>query len=65
MKIYTSGEVARLLGIPFNKLLYLENTGKIDPAKRTGTYKRYYTKEDLEMLKEQLKKIKKHERTNV
>ena len=59
MKIYTTGEVARMLNIPFYQLLYLEKTGKISPARKTGTDKRYYYYGDIEIIKERLKKIEK------
>lgn len=59
MKIFTATEVARLLGVPFYRLYYLELTEQVSPAQRTASGRRYYTDENVEMLKEQLKKIKK------
>ena len=57
MEIYTSTEVAVLLGIPFYRLYYLELTGKINSPKRTGTGRRYYTTEDVQAIKEKLNSL--------
>ncbi|MFC1682890.1 MerR family transcriptional regulator [Candidatus Zixiibacteriota bacterium] len=50
-KIYTAGEVAKQLGIPYYTLDYLERVGKIPAARRTGTNKRIYTKADVEKIR--------------
>ena len=54
MKIYTSGEVAKILNIPYNKLIYMENVGKIEPAFKTGSDKRLYTDDDIKAIKKVL-----------
>lgn len=56
-QIFTSGEVARLLGIRKEKLFYLEERGKIQPAQRTGTGKRVYTRDDVYRLRQELKRV--------
>ena len=62
MQIYTSTETARLLGIPFYRLYYLELTNRITPARRTATGRRYYTTGDVEVLKEEVNETKKRKR---
>jgi len=58
MKIYSAGEVANILNIPYYTLDYLERRGKIPAAQRTTSNQRMYTENDLQDLKERLSKIK-------
>lgn len=51
MKIFTAGEVAKQLGIPYYTLDYLERVGKIPAARRTGTNQRIYSKDDVERIR--------------
>lgn len=51
MKIFNIGEAARILEVPFYTIQYLERTGKIPKASRSSSGHRYYTNEDLEILK--------------
>ncbi len=62
MKIYSAGEIAKILKIPYYSLDYMERRGKIPAAKRTTSNQRYYTEEDFEELKEILLRIKKNEK---
>ena len=48
MKILTVREVLDHLGISRAKLYYMEETGKIPPARRTFTGKRFFLPGDLE-----------------
>ena len=50
MKIYSAGEVARILKIPYYTFDYLERQGKIPFAKRTTSNQRFYTEADLEEI---------------
>ena len=50
MKIYSAGEVARMLQIPYYTLDYLERQRKIPLAKRTTSNQRFYTEADLEEI---------------
>lgn len=54
MKIHTTGNTAKILGIGKDKLFYLEETGKIPAAQRTSSGKRFYTTGDIQKLKSQL-----------
>ena len=52
MTVFSSGQAAKKLGIPFYTLDYLERVGKIPKAKRVGeTGQKYYTDEDLEKIR--------------
>jgi DNA-binding transcriptional MerR regulator len=51
-KILTSKDVCRELSIPFYKLQYLFDTGKISDVQRTSSGKRIYTEEDIKVIKE-------------
>lgn len=51
MRIFTTGEIAQILNISRHKLYYMEETGKIPRATKTGTWKRFYTEEDLAKLR--------------
>jgi len=55
MKIFSAGEVARMLDIPYYKLDYLERQGKILYANRTTSNQRFYTEEDLQKLRQIIK----------
>ncbi|MBI4370002.1 MAG: MerR family transcriptional regulator [Elusimicrobia bacterium] len=50
MKILTSGEVARILGVSKEALFYREEAGQIPKARRTGTGKRYFLPSDIKRL---------------
>ena len=41
MKIYSAGEIAKLLGIPYHTLDYLERRRKIPEAGRTTSNQRF------------------------
>ena len=51
MKIYSSGEIAKILKIPYYTLDYLERRGKIPLAKRTTSNQRFFTEGDLLEIK--------------
>ncbi len=53
-KILTSKDVCRRLGIPFYKLQYLFDSGKIRDVDRISTGDRVYTEEDIKRIKEVL-----------
>ena len=55
MKIYSAGQMARILKIPYYTLDYLERQGKIPLAKRTTSNQRFYTEEDLQRLRQIIK----------
>lgn len=65
MKIYSAGEIAKILGMPYYSLDYLERRGKIPAAKRTTSNQRFYTEEDLKDLKRWLFPERKPEEPNV
>ena len=50
MKIYSSGEIAKILKIPYYTLDYLERRKKIPKAKRTSN-QRFFTEADLLEIK--------------
>ena len=56
MKIYSAGQVAKILKIPYHCLDYLERRGEIPEARRTTSRQRIYTEEDLRDLKNILNK---------
>ena len=56
MKIYSAGQVAKILKIPYYSLDYLERRGKIPEAKRTTSNQRFYTAADVSKLKNILNK---------
>jgi DNA-binding transcriptional MerR regulator len=60
MKIFTAGEAAKQLGIPYYTLDYLERVGKIPLARRTGTNKRIYTRNDVERIRQILRSASKN-----
>ena len=51
MKIYSAGEIAKILKIPYYTLDYLERQQKIPKAKRTTSNQRFYTERDLLEIK--------------
>jgi len=53
-KILTSKDVCRELSIPFYKLQYLFDTGKIRDVERTSSGKRVYTDGDIKVIREAL-----------
>lgn len=58
-RVFTTGEACRLLRIRRHTLMYLEETGKIPPASKTGTGKRYYMLQDIRELRRVLRKVRK------
>lgn len=60
MKIYSTGEVCRRLGIQSEKLFYMERTGKIGEAKRLGNGKRFFTEADLRSIERVLVRMAAH-----
>ncbi len=52
--ILTSKDICRELKIPFYKLQYLFDTGKVRDVQRTSSGKRVYTKEDIGVIREAL-----------
>ncbi len=55
MEIITVGEVSRLLCIPRYKLSYAIETGKVkQPRKTVMGARRFYTREDLEEVRQAL-----------
>ena len=52
--IFTSKDVCRELKIPFYKLQYLFDTGKVKEVCRTSSGKRVYTKENIGVIREAL-----------
>lgn len=50
-KVYSPGEVCQNLGIQFYTLAYLESTGQIPKAPRTGANRRYYTGDLVEQIR--------------
>ncbi len=53
-RILTSKDVCMELSIPFYKLQYLFDTGKIRDVERTSSGKRVYTDGDIKVIKEAL-----------
>lgn len=52
MEIVTTGELARLLGIPRHKLSYAIESGRIpEPRKTIMGARRFYTEEDVEEIR--------------
>ena len=56
MKIYSAGQVAKILKIPYYSLDYLERQGEIPEASRTTSNQRFFTEADLSKLKSILNK---------
>ncbi len=52
--VLTSKDICRELKIPFYKLQYLFDTGKVQDVQRTSSGKRVYTKEDIGVIREAL-----------
>ncbi len=53
-KILTSKDVCRELKIPFYKLQYLFDSGRVRDVSRTSTGNRIYTEEDVMVIKKAL-----------
>ncbi len=53
-KIFTSKDVCTILNIPFYKLQYLFDSGKIRDVSRTTTGDRLYTEEDIQRIRKAL-----------
>ncbi len=53
-KVFTSKDVCRQLKIPFYRLQYLFDSGKLRDVSRTTTGDRIYTDEDIKIIKEAL-----------
>jgi DNA-binding transcriptional MerR regulator len=52
--VLTSKDICRELKIPFYKLQYLFDTGKIRDVQRTSSGKRIYREEDINVIREAL-----------
>lgn len=50
MKNYSTGEIAKLLGVRLERIIYMERVGKIPPAERIGG-RRVYQASDLTRLR--------------
>ena len=50
--VLTSKDVCKKLGIPFYKLQYLFDTGKVRDVERTSSGKRVYKEEDINIIRE-------------
>jgi len=50
-KRYTSGQVAKLLGVHKHTIFYWEKTGKIKPRRDNLMNYRYFTFDDLKKMK--------------
>ena len=50
----TITQAARLLGIPYYRIQYLERIGRIPKARRNCSGHRVYGPEDIEIIQEQL-----------
>ena len=53
-RVLTSKDVCRELRIPFYKLQYLFDTGKVRDVQRTSSGKRIYSEEDIKVIREAL-----------
>ncbi len=53
-KIFTSKDVCRQLKIPFYRLQYLFDSGKVRDVSRTTTGDRIYTEEDIQRIRRAL-----------
>lgn len=54
MKILTVQEVLAALSVTRAQLYYAEEVGKIPPARRTSTGKRYYLPNDVELIRRKM-----------
>lgn len=57
MQVFTTGEVCRRLRIRMHRFCYLEQSGRIPRARRTGSGKRVFTEADINQLERALKKL--------
>ena len=57
MKLYSAGEAAKFLEIPYYTLHNLEVTEKIPRSERTSSNQRNYTRDDLDKIKDILSRI--------
>lgn len=55
-KLYTAGEVARVLGVPLARLDYAIRSYQIEPTQRAGIL-RLYDSETIERIKRSLRRI--------
>ena len=53
-RVLTSKDICQELKIPFYKLQYLFDTGKVRDVQRTSSGKRIYREEDINVIKEAL-----------
>ncbi len=53
-KVLTSKDICRELKIPFYRLQYLFDTGKIKDVERTSSGKRIYAEGDIKVIREAL-----------
>ncbi len=51
-RILTSKDICRELKIPFYKLQYLFDTGKVQDVQRTSSGKRIYTEGNIKIIRE-------------
>lgn len=58
MKILTVKDVLAALGVSRAQLYYWEEVGKIPPARRTSTDKRFYVPKDVEKIRKALESAK-------
>ncbi len=52
--VLTSKDVCKELGVPFYRLQYLFDAGKVRDVQRTSSGRRVYTKEDIKLVREAL-----------
>jgi DNA-binding transcriptional MerR regulator len=50
--VLTSKDVCKKLGVPFYKLQYLFDTGKVRDVERTSSGKRIYKETDINIIRE-------------
>ncbi len=53
-KVLTSKDICIELKIPFYRLQYLFDTGKVRDVQRTSSGKRVYSEEDIKVIREAL-----------
>lgn len=53
-RVLTSKDICQELKIPFYKLQYLFDTGKVRDVQRTSSGRRTYTREDIKVIREAL-----------
>ena len=48
---YSTEQIARLCSVTARTIRYWEDTGKLPPAKRTPSKRRYYTDDDVALVR--------------